>query len=117
MRGRIGRVLHHCQSFRHGLRHRYGNHVALDDVSLALNEGEVLGLVGESGSGKSTLAHVLVRLTDITAGTIRYRGKDVTNMASARAFSASDKASFRENRSSGDGPHGNSIRSAASAAW
>jgi oligopeptide/dipeptide ABC transporter ATP-binding protein len=55
--------------------------VALDDVSLALNEGEVLGLVGESGSGKSTLAHVLVRLTDITAGTIRYRGKDVTNVA------------------------------------
>ena len=51
--------------------------VALDDVSLALHEGEVLGLVGESGSGKSTLAHVLVRLTDSTGGIIRYRGKDI----------------------------------------
>ena len=55
--------------------------IALDDVSLALNEGEVLGLVGESGSGKSTLAHVLVRLTDVTAGIIRYRGQDITNAA------------------------------------
>jgi ABC-type oligopeptide transport system ATPase subunit len=52
--------------------------IALDDVSLALEEGEVLGLVGESGSGKSTLAQVIVRLTDVTVGVIRYRGKDIT---------------------------------------
>jgi peptide/nickel transport system ATP-binding protein len=55
--------------------------IALDDVSLALNEGEVFGLVGESGSGKSTLAHVLVRLIDVTSGIIRYHGKDITNAA------------------------------------
>jgi peptide/nickel transport system ATP-binding protein len=55
--------------------------VALDGVSLVLNEGEVFGLVGESGSGKSTLAHVLVRLIDITAGIIRYRGNDITHAA------------------------------------
>ena len=54
--------------------------VAVDDVSLILHEGEVLELVGESGSGKSTLAHLLVRLTDVTGGIIRYRGKDITNM-------------------------------------
>jgi oligopeptide/dipeptide ABC transporter ATP-binding protein len=59
--------------------------VALDDVSLTLHEGEVLGLVGESGSGKSTLAHVLVRLTDSTGGIIRYRGKDITS-ATPRAL-------------------------------
>jgi oligopeptide/dipeptide ABC transporter ATP-binding protein len=53
--------------------------IALDDVSLTLHEGEVLGLVGESGSGKSTLAKVLVRLIDVTGGTIRYRGKDITH--------------------------------------
>lgn len=59
--------------------------VAVDDVSLALREGEVFGLVGESGSGKSTLAHLVVRLSDVTRGTIRYRGKDITS-ASPRAL-------------------------------
>ena len=53
--------------------------VALDDVSLTLHDGEVFGLVGESGSGKSTLAHVIVHLTDVTSGSIRYRNTDITN--------------------------------------
>jgi peptide/nickel transport system ATP-binding protein len=52
--------------------------VALDGVDLTLAAGETLGIVGESGSGKSTLARALIRVHPATAGTIRFRGRDVT---------------------------------------
>ncbi len=51
---------------------------AVDDVSFVLNKGETLGIVGESGCGKTTLIRTLVRLVDATAGTIRFRGTDIT---------------------------------------
>lgn len=53
---------------------------AVDDVSLQLLEGETLGLVGESGCGKSTLAKSIMRLVDITAGSITLNGKDLTQL-------------------------------------
>ena len=53
---------------------------AVDDVSFSLKAGETLGIVGESGSGKSTLAKMLTRLTDITEGTLKFQGKDITKL-------------------------------------
>ncbi|MEZ5842755.1 MAG: ABC transporter ATP-binding protein [Hyphomicrobiaceae bacterium] len=52
---------------------------ALDDVSLTIRRGEVVGLVGESGSGKTTLGRVILRLLDPDQGTIRVAGEDVTH--------------------------------------
>ena len=53
---------------------------AVDDVSFSLQEGETLGIVGESGSGKSTLAKLITRLTDLTDGTLKFQGKDITKL-------------------------------------
>ena len=53
---------------------------AVDDVSFTLKPGETLGIVGESGSGKSTLAKMITRLTDITEGTLKFEGKDITRL-------------------------------------
>ncbi|MCB9957311.1 MAG: ATP-binding cassette domain-containing protein [Rhodospirillaceae bacterium] len=50
---------------------------AVDDVSLAIAEGEVVGLVGESGCGKSTLGRVVAGIHQASAGTVTYRGRDV----------------------------------------
>jgi oligopeptide/dipeptide ABC transporter ATP-binding protein len=56
---------------------------AVDDVSFAIQAGEVFGIVGESGSGKTTLGKTMLRLYRPQAGTIRYAGADITTLGDA----------------------------------
>jgi oligopeptide/dipeptide ABC transporter ATP-binding protein len=51
---------------------------AVNDVTLAIAEGETLGLVGESGCGKTTMSRAIMRLIDSTEGSISFHGRDVT---------------------------------------
>ncbi len=51
---------------------------AVNNVTVDIRRGEILGLVGESGSGKSTLGRSILRLVPITSGTIEFDGIDVT---------------------------------------
>ena len=57
---------------------------AVNDVSIAIPEGETLGLVGESGCGKTTLSRCIVRLLEPTGGAVRYRGREITSTSRRR---------------------------------
>ena len=52
----------------------------LRGVSIRIARGETVGVVGESGSGKTTLGRALLRLIDVSAGRIRFDGRDITRL-------------------------------------
>lgn len=60
-----------------GLTKRYGGVAALQDVSLEVRPGEVIGLIGENGAGKSTLIKILCGLVQPDSGEILWDGKTV----------------------------------------
>lgn len=64
---------------------------AVDGVDMAIASGETMGLVGESGCGKSTLGEVLIGLQDPTAGSIKFLGRELSEM------SDEEKKRFRRN--------------------
>ncbi|WP_217214785.1 ABC transporter ATP-binding protein [Streptomyces sp. AC550_RSS872] len=68
-------------------RKQIGAVKAVDGVDFTLHRGETLGIVGESGCGKSTVAKMLVNLERPTAGSIKYKGEDITRL-SGRALKA-----------------------------
>jgi peptide/nickel transport system ATP-binding protein len=55
----------------------------VDDVSVDVREGEVVGLVGATGAGKSTLGMLLVRLLDADGGTVSFDGHDLLGAGGA----------------------------------
>ncbi|MFC9327272.1 ABC transporter ATP-binding protein [Kitasatospora sp. NPDC057015] len=56
---------------------------AVDGITFDLVQGETLGIVGESGCGKSTLAKVLMNLEPASAGSVRFKGEEISHLSGA----------------------------------
>jgi len=70
-----------------GVSAGYGSVPAISDVSIAIGEGEAVGLLGANGAGKSTTLRAISGLVRLTAGTITFRG---TNIASLPAYKVTE---------------------------
>lgn len=57
----------------------YGDFQAVSDVSLDMEEGEIVALLGSNGAGKSTTINTLSGMTDLRAGKITFMGRDISN--------------------------------------
>ena len=71
-----------------GVTAGYGDGVVLEDVSLALEEGDSLALLGRNGMGKTTLIVTLMGLTRLRSGTMRWRGTDLARLPTYRRSQA-----------------------------
>ena len=72
-----------------GISKRFGDFVALEDVSLEVPEGGLTALLGPSGSGKSTLLRIIAGLEQPDQGVVRIADQDVTARVRRTAASAS----------------------------
>ena len=86
------RVEHLCQYFR--------VNKAVDDVSFDIKKGEVFGLVGESGCGKTTTGRSIIKLYDITDGSIYFRGRRIA--AGIRTYRENIKRAREEMKTADD---------------
>ena len=58
----------------------YNGNVILNDMSLNVQEGEIVSILGPSGSGKTTLLNVILGITEIDQGELIYKGENLTNV-------------------------------------
>jgi len=67
-----------------GLTRRFGDVVALDDLSFTVEPGRTLGFVGPNGAGKTTAMRIVLGVLEPDAGSVRWRGRPVTTATRAR---------------------------------
>lgn len=64
-----------------GVTRRFGGLVAVDDVSFAVREGEILSVIGPNGAGKSTLFKLIASFLRTSGGEVRFRGDRISNLS------------------------------------
>ena len=65
-----------------GLTKKYGSHIAVDNLTLDINENEVFGLLGSNGAGKTTTIHMLATLLKPSSGSATVNGYDIVSQPS-----------------------------------
>ncbi|MFI4987671.1 MAG: ABC transporter ATP-binding protein [Alphaproteobacteria bacterium] len=79
--------------------HRFGGVAANENISLALAEGEIVGLIGPNGAGKTTLFNIIAGALRPTAGRVLFRGEDITGIGPSAACARGIARTFQVVRS------------------
>lgn len=83
-----------------GVSKRFGSRLVLNDVSLDIGPGEIVGVLGMSGSGKSTLANCILGLNRPDGGTISWRGRSLAERSDRQAARREIQPVFQDPRAS-----------------
>ncbi|CAM5436582.1 Lipopolysaccharide export system ATP-binding protein LptB OS=Afipia felis OX=1035 GN=lptB_3 PE=4 SV=1 [Afipia felis] len=81
-----------------GLTRRFGGVVALDNLDLAVNANEILGLIGPNGSGKTTFFNVITGIYRPSGGTVTFGDTDVTGASTQKMYHAGVSRTFQRSR-------------------
>jgi ABC-type branched-subunit amino acid transport system ATPase component len=81
-----------------GLTKRFGGVRAVDDCSLAVEEGTITGLIGPNGSGKTTVFNIITGYLRADAGVVRFAGRDVTGHDTGRLYRHGLSRTFQQAR-------------------
>lgn len=79
-----------------GVWREFGGIVALQDIDLAIAEGEIVALIGPNGAGKTTLLNILSGVLGPTRGAVRFRGSSIVGHAPHRAARAGLTRTFQQ---------------------
>ena len=77
---------------------RFGGVTALDDLTMHVNEGEVLGLLGPNGSGKTTFFNVITGLYRASSGNVSFRGENITDATAQEVYLHAITRTFQRSR-------------------
>ena len=77
---------------------RFGGVTALDDLTMHVNEGEVLGLLGPNGSGKTTFFNVITGLYRASSGSVSFRGENITDATAQEVYLHAITRTFQRSR-------------------
>jgi branched-chain amino acid transport system ATP-binding protein len=76
----------------------FGGLVAVSEVDISLQEGQILGLIGPNGAGKTTLFNLITHLYPVTSGQIIFKGKNITNLPQSSIVRVGICRTFQELR-------------------
>lgn len=65
----------------HSATKRFGGLIAVNDVTMHVNRGEILGLIGPNGAGKTTLFNGIAGASKLTSGRVIFNGQDISNLS------------------------------------
>ena len=77
---------------------RFGGVTALDDLTMHVNEGEILGLLGPNGSGKTTFFNVITGLYRASSGSVSFRGENITDATAQEVYLHAITRTFQRSR-------------------
>lgn len=76
----------------------FGGIMAVDNLSFEVEAGQIMGLIGPNGSGKSTTLNLITSVYPLTAGTIRFDGRDITRLPTHQVIRAGIARTFQNIR-------------------